>query len=301
MADLRRDQMYPEEGAGGADLPPMEGPSLKDRLTYHLEGLIPVILVVIVGLLVGCQFGVLSDVPVVGGLCRTANISGGSEPARMLIIGSPSQYTLKVLNDNPDLVQYQTKSAEALGNNPENILANLSNYRIVMLDQSQSSNKEVTRALGEAVQQFVGKGGHFVLVGNSGIRRPDSFDILGWKANFNKTVGVDCPYTGINNIPSCLNLQPVVGKMYPGAAGYKHPIMNGIEVIPILPGQSQRFDALADISVVGKEVAYIVADGTNKPYAGIVEANTVLGKSLFFNYDPGMTPGVMQNTLRYLK
>jgi hypothetical protein len=77
--------------------------------------------------------------------------------------------------------------------------------------------------------------------------------------------------------------------------------MNGIEVVPILPGQSQRFDALADISVQGKEVAYIVADGTNKPYAGIVESNTVLGKSLFFNYDPGTTPGILQNTLRYLK
>lgn len=293
--------MYPEEGGGGTELPPMGGGgSFKDKITYHLEGLIPVILIVVIALILGCHFDVLSGVPGVGGICGAVNLSG-SEPDRMLVVGTPSQWTLKVLNDSSYLVKYQMKSAESLGNNPENILANMSNYQIVMLDQTQQSNKEVSEAFGRAVQDYVGKGGHFILVRESGIRRPNSFDLLNWKGNFGKTVPVDCTIVGINNIPSCLNLQPVTGQMYPGAAGFRHPIMNGIEVIPAPPAPAQRFDVLGDITVNGDEIAYISATGTNKYYAGIVEAKTVLGKSIYFNYDPGTTPSVFQNTLRYLK
>ncbi len=297
--------MYPEEGnAGPADLPPMGRESFKDKVTYHLEGLIPIILIVVIALLLGCYANVLDTIPGVGSVCRAVNL-GGSEPARMLVLGTPSQYTMKALNDNRDLVQFQTRSTEALGNNPETVLANLRQYNVVMLDQTQQSNREISRSTAEAIQSYVFGGGKFILVRDSGIRRPGSFDILGWKANFNKTVPVDCPRVGNIDIPSCLKLDPVVGKMYPGAAGYTHPIMRGIEVVPALPGQNQRFDALDQISISGGvEVAYIVADGTNKYYVGIVEAqslNTGAGKSLYFNYDPGTTPGIFANTLRYLK
>ena len=285
------DSLPPE----GNDYP---APSMKSKLTYHLEGLIPLVLIIIIVLFLGFATGFFnSSTPVIGGLSKFFRLAG-DEPASLLIIGNPSPYTMQVLNNNKDLVNPITiKSAEAMSRNPEALLAQ---YDIVMLDQSNQPNKEVSRVLGEGIQKYVSAGGSFILVMDSGIRRPNAPDILGWKNTFADTVPVECAYIGITNTPSCLARVPVRGRIYPGASGVTHQIMQGIEQVPAVPGSLLSI-AVLPVNIAGNEIAYIQDVTTNEFHPAVVEAPTLIGKSIYFNYDPGATPGILESTLNYLK
>src|SRR3989338_5541296 len=98
--------------------------------------------------------------------------AGGAEkPATLLIIGNPSRDTMEVLSRNRELVYpITTRSAEAVS---RNAVQQLGQYDIVLLDQSQQSNKEVSRALGEAMQRYVNSGGKLITVLDSGIKNCD--------------------------------------------------------------------------------------------------------------------------------
>ena len=61
------------------------------------------------------------------------------------------------------------------------------------------------------------------------------------------------------------------------------------------------FDAEAIQKAVGNQVAYIKNVASQSYYPGIVEKRLIIGKSIYFNYDPAATPGVWQNTLEYLR
>lgn len=289
------EDLPPEGDLGGA------APSLKSRFSYHLEGLIPLILIIIIVFFLAAFTGVInSSTPIIGPL--VGKLRFGEGPASLLVIGTPSRYTMDVLNTNKDLVQPLTiKSAEALERNPE---AYLAQYDIVMLDQSAQASKEVSRVLGEAIQKYVAAGGKFILVMDSGIRRPNAPDILGWKASFESIVPVDCSYIGLTNTPSCTQKVSVAGHIYPGAVGVKHEIMRGIEQVPADPGVILRNVQVFDVTITGNEIAYFEDARTHKFYPAIVEAagaSTIIGKSLYFNYDPGITPGLLQETIDYLR
>jgi len=47
--------MYPEDE--GSELPPAAGGGIKSRVSYHLEGLIPLIIILIIIALVGSRLG----------------------------------------------------------------------------------------------------------------------------------------------------------------------------------------------------------------------------------------------------
>lgn len=276
--------MYPEEGgAAPADYSFSDTESLKDKIVYHLEGLIPLILILVIAVAVGHKLGFWS-IPFLG----------QGEPVQMLIIGETSQNVIDVLNENQDLVRYTVKSPQALERNPREQLAE---YKIVLLDQSLEVNKEVSRALGEAITAYVDTGGNLITVKDSGIRRKDSFDVLGWEATFGNTVPVRCDVQ--QEVPSCLNPIAVRGKIYQEK---KHPIMTGIEVVPADPAEGLLFLETFNITVNGKEIAYIKNEGTTSEYyPAIVEGHRVIGKSVYFNYDPGKTRGVLENTIKYMR
>src|SRR3989344_6555993 len=128
--------MYPE-GGGGADAGPIDyGGDLKSRLGIHLEGFIPLILVLVIVFFVLVRFDVInSDTPVLGTIVQV--FEGQRTPAKLLLIGASSSQVIDVLNNNPDLVQWRQKTAEDLERNPREQLAN---YDIIMLDQSQQAN-----------------------------------------------------------------------------------------------------------------------------------------------------------------
>ncbi|MFH1696610.1 MAG: hypothetical protein ABH854_01750 [Candidatus Diapherotrites archaeon] len=282
--------MYPEEGGGGE---PAGGGGLP-KIGYNLEGLIPVVLIVVIGFFVAVFFGVItSNTPLVGPIANL--LTGGGQPAQMLIIGATSQEVIDVLDDSRDLVRYVVKTPETMERNPDQ---QLGYYDIVMIDQSEQSNKSVSRELGQAIESYVKKGGKLIVVKDSGTTRPGTPDVAGWMNTFGKgLVPVECDRQ-INDQPTCQSKIYVRGKVF--AEDEKHPIMRGIPVAPVDPNMFIDFDVF-DVTPVGKEIAYIQEASTKKTYTAIVEKTGLIGKSIYFNYNPGKTRGIFESTLRYLK
>ncbi|MEK6902965.1 MAG: hypothetical protein AABX02_05265 [archaeon] len=280
--------------SGPADLPPLDEP-MGSRLHFNLEALIPIILIVVIGFLLLARLGVVDQqTPVIGALVGA--ISPNST-ARVLIIGAPSVEMLAVLNANKDLVGNPIiKAAEAFSRNPEN---QLSQYDIVILDQSGQISKEIPRQLGDAVQSYVKTGGKVIIVKDSGIMRPGALDILGWTANFGDIVPVTCDVVG-PGIPVCTQPIGVLGVIW--QQDYKHPIMLGIERVPAQAELGYLALEVFDVGVTGNEIAYIEDFRTGKNFPAIVEhAQLGGGKVIYFNYNPGITAGILENTIKYLK
>lgn len=277
-----------------ADLPPLDASS-GPRLNVNLEALIPIILIVVIGFLLLARLGVLdSSTPVIGPVVSA--ISPNSQ-ARILIIGAPSPEMLTVLSANKDLVGNPIiKAAEAFERNPENQLAQ---YDIVILDQSGQISKEIPRQLGDALQSYVKTGGKLIIVKDSGIERPGALDVLGWKANLGDIVPVNCDII-LDGQPTCKRPISVVGIIW--QQDYKHPIMQGIERVPAQAEAGYLGLETFDVGVTGNEIAYIEDIRTGKNYPAIVEhAQLGGGKVLYFNYNPGITTAIFENTIKYLK
>ena len=275
--------MYEEGNEEAGYVPPAGG--FKARLSYHFEGLIPLILILIVVVLAGAWLG-FWDIPYIT----------HSAPAKMLVIGQPSQETTAVLDDLKDLVQYRIRSADSLRISPKEQLAQ---YDIIMLDQSNSTaGPFVSRALGEAIRGYVKKGGKLIIVKNSGIFREGAPEIVGWLANMGDLAPVEC-VPDKQNVPTCVQPIWVTGELI--RIDFEHPIMEGIEKVPALPGDPPLSVEVFDVAVKGNEIAYIKDLYSTKYYPGIVEKNLILGKVIYFNYDPGKTPGILQKTIRYLR
>ena len=169
----------------------------------------------------------------------------------------------------------------------------------MILDQSNQASKEVSRQLGDAIQKYVKTGGKLITIRDSGIRRPDSPDVVGWTATFGDVIPVDCTYIGILNQPSCTQRIVVRGRIF--SQDTKHPIMQGFEQVPAEGVNTLLLLDALDVTPNGKELAYMEDARTGKTYTAIVEKPLVVGKSLYFNYDPGDTPGLLEATVKYLK
>lgn len=287
--------MYPQGGAGddaGADYGP-EPSSFPSKLGFHLEGFIPLILIVVILLFLAIRFDVIdSNTPLIGPVADL--FEGGAQPVRMLVLGATSQEVIDVLNQNDDLVRYVVRTPDSIERSPREILAD---YDIVMLDQSQEAKKEIAREVGEEIQRYVNTGGKLIVVLDSGIRRPGAFDVIGWENTFGNIVPVSCDRI-VEEVPVCLNKITVRGKLY--AVDDDHAILRGITVFPADPGYNAVFEVL-DVSPTGRELAFIQDPFTKKSYPAIVEKPQLVGKSIYFNYNPGITRGIFESTLRYLK
>jgi len=284
-----RPKMYPEEG--GAEPAPMGG--VKGTVTKNLEALIPLILIVIIVAFIGHRFGYW-EIPFLG----------GTGQAQMLIIGQPSADLLRDLDNRDDLVYYRMKNASDLDTAPKEQLAQ---YNIVLLDQHilpQGENK-ISGALGEALQNYVRTGGKLVIVMDSGIYLSGGIygsavatDVIGWKKMFGDLVPVECD-TGLGNVKTCK--QPIVGPARIHRIDFDHKIMEGIEIAPADPSYGPLTVETFNVKATGHLIAQIKPIGDVKNFPGIVEKKLLVGKVLYFNYDPAMTPGIWQNTLEYLR
>lgn len=277
-----------------ADLPPLDEP-IGSRLHINFEALIPIILIVVIGFLLLARLGVIdSSTPVIGAIVSTIS---PNDQARILIIGAPSPEMLAVLNANKDLVGNPiVKAAEAFSRNPEN---QLTQYDIVVLDQTGQISKEIPRQLGDALQSYVKTGGKLLIIKDSGIARPGALDVLGWKANLGDIVPVNCDII-LDGQPTCTRPISVVGVIW--QQDFKHPIMLGIERVPAQAEAGYLGLEVFDVGVTGNEIAYIEDIRTGKNYPAIVEhAQLGGGKVLYFNYNPGITPAIFENTIKYLK
>lgn len=287
--------MYP--GGQEPEMPPAADfdEPIQNRLGVHLEGLIPLVLILIIGLFLAFNFGIIDrHTPIIGSLATSVDVLGKNK-VKMLIVGSTSQEVIDILNDNRDIIEYHMKTTDTLERNP---VEQLAEYKIVMLDQTQEADKTVSKKLGEAIQRFVKNGGKFILVGDSGIRRPDTFDVIGWENTFGDIVPVKCDRV-VNNQPTCTNKLIVRGKLY--REDEDHKMLEGIDMFPSEPMRDAIFETF-DVTSDGKELAYLQSTGIDKKtYPAVVEKRLVIGKSIYFNYNPGITRGIFESTLDYLR
>ncbi|MBN2127491.1 MAG: hypothetical protein JW703_03825 [Candidatus Diapherotrites archaeon] len=281
--------MYPDDNAGGAA---EQAAPMGAKIGMNLEGLIPLILILVIVFFLAAKFDIINgSTPVVGVL---ASIAGSQESTTVLLIGSSSPETLQVLYEMGDLIKLVQRDAASLDRNPKEVLAN---YGVIILDQSEQTDKAVSRKLGEALEEYVKKGGKLITVLDSGIYQPGAFDAVGWDATIGDIVPVNCDriYQGE---PTCMMRLNVRGKVYREIEDHK--IMEGIEEFPIMPGQYANFQTF-DVGLEGTEIAYMKDEsGPGKTFPAIVEKKLIVGKSLYFNYNPGYTPRILQQTIYYL-
>ncbi len=241
---------------------------------------IAIILVVIIG---------------IGYMLMTGTIELENKKTKILLIGSSSQEVIDILNENRETVEYDMKTVEALENNAKE---QIKPYNIIILDQSEQAKKEITKNIGDSIFEFVKEGGNLIVVKDSGIRRPDTADIIGWKNTFGDLVPVNCDRM-VNNNPTCTERILLRGKLY--TENSKHPIMNGVDFYPVEAELFASFETF-DIDVTGTQIAYLKSSGQDgKSYPAIAEKKTLLGKVVYFNYNPGKTRGILENTIDYLK
>ncbi len=283
--------MYPDDG-GAADPSPIGGGMRR----FNLEGLIPLILLVIIGIASLNYFGVV-DIPY---------LPKGSEHIQVLFIGEPSLGEKLVLDNLNYMLTYRVRSSTSFSNFATE---ELSQYDIIIFDQSNTSDRSITVALGEAIQNYVKKGGKLITVLNSGIYQNvglyglTSTDVVGWKATFENIMPAEC-VLGSDNVPSCRESSEiaVVGRIR--REDYDHPIMSGIEITPPAGEIPYTLRSLPIQANEGaKRIAYIDAEGTPQDgLPAIIEKKSFpLGTVIYFNYDPGLTYGILVNTIKYLK
>jgi len=228
-------------------------------------------------------------------------------PIQMLIIGEPTIDLLGDLDSQRDLVYYQVKHPSAFEFAPREQIAQ---YDIILLDQhvfarEDKYNKSVSRTLGEAINNYVTTGGKLIVVMDSGIYQSGGIygtgvatDIVGWEANFKGIVPVKCD-KGPNGFPTCTEPIHVTGKIH--RVDYSHRIMQGIEVAPADPSLGPLAIQTFDVKPTGNIIASIKNIAYSSYYPAIVEKRLLIGKVIYFNYDPAMTPGIWHNTLEYLR
>jgi len=227
--------------------------------------------------------------------------------AKMLVIGEISPGMKAVLDNDSSLVYYRMQDASQLNVNPGE---QLGQYGIVLLDQHLGEtfyDHSISRQLGEALQNFVRTGGKLVVVMDSGVyssgpNNSIASDVAKWEANLGDIMPVECDTTA-TGIGSCSMPISVQGSII--RAEIDHRIMEGIESAPAVYtdyGEQVIYTFTTfNVRPVGDVVAVILEDSTNRTLPAIVEKKKLLGKTIYFNYDPGMTPGILQNTLEYLR
>jgi hypothetical protein len=284
--------MY-DEGADAAGPAPVLGGGMVRNINF--EGLIPLVILVLVGILSLNYFNVV-DIPY---------LPKGGTNIQVLVIGEPSLGQRVILDQSNYYLTYRVRDADTFYVNASE---ELSQYDIVILDQSQLSDKSVNTVLAQAIQNYVTKGGKLIVVQNSGIYMNVGLggavatDVVGWKANFGNIMPMECA-PGTNNVPTCAESQAttVVGRII--RQNFNHPIMEGIPQSPpegAMPYTLTTFPVQANQG--GKTIAFIKGEGVPKTYPAIIEKKAFpLGTVVYFNYDPGLTPGIFNNTLEYLR
>ena len=115
--------MYPEGGDSGAAPADNFGGSAGSKFGMHLEGLIPLILIIIIGFFLAVRFDAIDQsTPLIGPIVDI--FDSGSKQTKMLIIGATSREVIEILNDNRSIVDYDLRTTQSVEKNPKQILSN---------------------------------------------------------------------------------------------------------------------------------------------------------------------------------
>jgi hypothetical protein len=80
-----------------------------------------------------------------------------------------------------------------------------------------------------------------------------------------------------------------------------YSIMYGIEKVPALEAAGLLQTETFAVGIEGNEIAYLVDARSGMTYPAIVEKPMLLGKVLYFNYNPGLSEAIFINAIKYLK
>ncbi|MFA4856152.1 MAG: hypothetical protein WC634_06250, partial [archaeon] len=123
-------------------------------------------------------------------------------------------------------------------------------------------------------------------------------DVIGWEETFGEIIPVECDEKQ-GGVPSCKQPVMVTGRIK--RLDPESKIMQGIETAPADPAYGPLNMIAFDVKPVGQQIAYIDSTTGRQNCIAIVEKTLLVGKSIYFSYDPAMTPGIWQNTLEYLR
>ena len=251
------------------------------------ETLLPVVIIIVVILLIVFRTNILAS---------GFDFLNTGQGAKILVLGAPSTEFRNILMDqeNKDLIkEARFMTLDAIDHNPTE---RIKGYDIIILDQSKQSDKTINRRTADAITAYVKKGGKLVIVLNSGIKRPEDVSVLGWQASFGNIVPVRCDMVG--SVPSCLSQRDLIGTLY--TVKEDHPIVKGITQVPAVdtsgPIRTETFEVSAD----GTEIAFLEDSRTKKTYTGIVEKPLLMGKVVYFNFNPAISKQIVINTIKYL-
>ncbi len=304
------DQVSPEMLYAAAMLAAAE--EGKKKPAKYLEGLLPLILLVILGFFLALKMGLFGDI---------ASAIGMTKPVNVLILtdqpDAPEiKATVNVLTS--DLARYLNIQPQVLKFKGTDTLyaSMLAEYDIVML--YQVGDKRLNYQSRKELKQYLERGGKLVIVKDSGTYMPGTdlgraedvfvgWYLIGASADISKSyVPVSCGVEG-----PCTHIENVTGKIVSLQAS--HPIMQGIQKIPPEEDRYLTFPDVIDnlqlspsggtivaqIEVVGEEAQGPFSEST---YLAIVARDLLPpgGTVVHFNYDPYVVPVLLVNTIDWL-
>jgi len=282
----------------------------KKRQTYrYLEGLLPLILLVILGIFIAAKMGMI-DLSFIPGFSKTIRV--------LILTDDPTApditSLINVLTYQYPRYQHIEVTKMALSPMRRIYASNLSDYKVVILYETKS--KMLSLSQREELYKYVKNGGNLIVVLDSGTYMP-KFDYYGtpgdtspvWTGWKDKYMGAIMPVTC--DTPTDCSLSST-GSARIATLTPEHPIMGGMEFYPetgaplalhYIPGivESANGTTIADVEIVNAAGGLSPNSTVKATYPGIVVSTNIMGgKVVFFNYEPQKTPIILINTIEWL-
>ncbi|MCD6229604.1 MAG: hypothetical protein J7K00_02265 [Candidatus Diapherotrites archaeon] len=264
----------------------------RSGLSYHMEGFIPLLIVLVLVVLILSSQGMinLGGIPVLGAFFPSA---GGMN---VLVLGESNASMMDILNSS---------DAKAMGiqvtpfSDPNSLFPNyLDGFDVVMLHQT-GADKTVDRKSREEIARRVKNGGKLIVIQNAGTKVTDDASVLGWGLGYGEVIPVECVNVLNPGEASCDTPISISGVFQP--AKPNHKVLEGIVKYP---AQGTRHFNIYGVRPKGEVLAYISETSTGTPYPAVVVGSVGFGgATVYFNFDPSTDqrmPQLLLNSISYL-
>ncbi len=265
----------------------------------HLEGAIPIILLLIVFLVIGWKMNWLAGIPFIGSLFKS-NIN-------VLILGTDPtlERTLDQLKgDLPINTLFLDKATIGVIQDPEY----LKKYDIVILSEGDGTTVDLPYLMISHLSNYMKGGGNLILYGRAGSLVTGDPNANGWEtAGLGEFVPVRCtngPKPDVCGPDSTTGVSASKVVMLPKRM--EHPIMKGqaLSVEFCTAGSAECAQAVSYTTTNprGDEIAALrvsLINTVSEP--AIVESKSLLGgKTIYFSYHPSKLPALLRNAIAYM-
>ncbi len=286
------------------------GYSTKSDTRKYLEGIIPIIILVLIGVVIAAKMGWISGIPFLGDM-----FGGGSVQIAVIgqLSGGNTEVSAQYLEDyfnSPEAQSYEFQEVEF---DPETAKYSgeklLNQFDMVIL----AGERNFSRPVKEGIGNYIKGGGKLVVIGDAAINDPNDPLVLGW--NVDEMAGtfpvaleydlskedIDEPKTLIGDLtfsfttidhPIYENTGYPMESNFSDLEGVHKECSEHLHVIPIMP---QGGDILGVIE------GEIDGEEGSKTILAIAEKKTSFGGHVaYFSYDPGCTRGLWTSTVNYM-